>query len=74
MQLDDQILRPCPPDVVVLKNLTVNGQHDFLLNVTTSSGERNSSSYSWFIGKYTCPQCIFFPLGDQFTISGTGFI
>ncbi|KAH9791927.1 hypothetical protein KPL71_003931 [Citrus sinensis] len=48
-QLDDQILRPCPPDVVVLKNLTVNGQHDFLLNVTTSSGERNSSSYSWFI-------------------------
>ncbi|KAH9743466.1 hypothetical protein KPL70_003314 [Citrus sinensis] len=48
-QLDDQILRPCPTDVVVLKNLTLNGQHDFLLNVTTSSGERNSSSYSWFI-------------------------
>ncbi|KAK9225475.1 hypothetical protein WN943_010517 [Citrus x changshan-huyou] len=50
-QLDDQILRPCPTDVVVLKNLTLNGQHDFLLNVTTSSGERNSSSYSWFIVK-----------------------
>lgn len=50
-QLDGKTLNPCPANVIVLKNLAVNHDHKFLLNVTTSGGQRNSSSYSWFIGK-----------------------
>ncbi|KAL5797191.1 hypothetical protein ACOSQ2_002011 [Xanthoceras sorbifolium] len=48
-ELDGQNLRQCPTDIVVLKNLRVNSEHKFLLNVTTRSGERNSSTYLWFI-------------------------
>ncbi|KDP46278.1 hypothetical protein JCGZ_10118 [Jatropha curcas] len=48
-ELDGHKLRSCPADTIVLKNLTVNHEHSFLLNVTTHDGERNSSSYSWFI-------------------------
>ncbi|CAI0457629.1 unnamed protein product [Linum tenue] len=48
-ELDDQALRSCPADSIVLRNLTVNQKHTFLLNVTTQNGDRNSSSYSWFI-------------------------
>ncbi|TKY63063.1 hypothetical protein E2542_SST12928 [Spatholobus suberectus] len=33
----------------MLKNLTPNQKHSFLLNVSTNKGERNSSVYSWFI-------------------------
>ncbi|KAH7518902.1 hypothetical protein FEM48_Zijuj09G0220400 [Ziziphus jujuba var. spinosa] len=36
-------------NVIVLKNLTVNRDHEFLLNVTTSDGQRNSTTFSWFI-------------------------
>ena len=60
-QLDGQSLRPCLADNLVLKNLTINCEHKFLLNVTTRDGETNSSAYSWFIGKH------FFPLGQFFT-------
>ncbi|TXG54876.1 hypothetical protein EZV62_020132 [Acer yangbiense] len=48
-QLDGQILRNCPTDIIVFKNLRVNSEHEFLLNVTTRNGERNSSTYLWFI-------------------------
>ncbi|KAJ0113031.1 hypothetical protein Patl1_03033 [Pistacia atlantica] len=48
-ELDGKILKQCPSDVIVFKNLSVNHEHRFLLNVTTFSGERNSSAYSWFI-------------------------
>ncbi|BBH00535.1 hypothetical protein Prudu_010547 [Prunus dulcis] len=48
-QLDGQNLSPCPAKVMVFKNLTVNRDHIFLLNVTTWDGDRNSSAYSWFI-------------------------
>lgn len=37
---------------MVFKNLTVNHGHNFFLNVSTSSGKRNSSSYYWYIGKF----------------------
>ncbi|RVW45149.1 hypothetical protein CK203_067654 [Vitis vinifera] len=47
--LDGQTLRPCPADAIALKNLTVNREHKFLLNITTPDRERNSSAYSWFI-------------------------
>ncbi|XP_061368105.1 uncharacterized protein LOC133311103 [Gastrolobium bilobum] len=40
---------PCQANGIVLKNLTLNQEHYFLLNVTTNIGERNSSVYSWFI-------------------------
>ena len=61
-QIDGQFLRPCLADNLVLKNLTVNREHKFLLNVTTRDGETNSSAYSWFIGKH------FFPLGLFFSL------
>ncbi|KAM7279476.1 hypothetical protein ACFE04_006610 [Oxalis oulophora] len=48
-EIDGQILTPCPAGTVFLKNLTVNHQHKFLLNVTTQYGEQNSSAYSWFV-------------------------
>ncbi|WKA04151.1 hypothetical protein VitviT2T_022211 [Vitis vinifera] len=48
-ELDGQTLRPCPADTIALKNLTVNREHKFLLNITTPDRERNSSAYSWFI-------------------------
>nr|POE80564.1 hypothetical protein CFP56_04919 [Quercus suber] len=48
-EIDGQFLRPCLADNLVLKNLTVNREHKFLLNVTTQDGETNSSAYSWFI-------------------------
>ncbi|XP_030953566.1 uncharacterized protein LOC115976435 isoform X2 [Quercus lobata] len=48
-EIDGQFLRPCLADNLVLKNLTVNREHKFLLNVTTRDGETNSSAYSWFI-------------------------
>ncbi|MED6172218.1 hypothetical protein PIB30_048006 [Stylosanthes scabra] len=40
---------PCQGNSIVLKNLTQNQEHYFLVNVTTNKGERNSSVYSWFI-------------------------
>ncbi|KAF9666227.1 hypothetical protein SADUNF_Sadunf16G0207700 [Salix dunnii] len=48
-ELDGRTFRSCPADIIVFKNLTVNRKHSFLLNVSTRNGERNSSSYSWFI-------------------------
>lgn len=51
IQLDGQTLTPCPADIIILKNLTENQEHNFLLNITTRNGERSSSAYSWFIGK-----------------------
>jgi hypothetical protein len=61
-QLDGRSLRPCPAESIVLKNLTVNREHKFLLNVTTGDGEANSSAYSWFIGKHFFSICqIFLP-------------
>ncbi|XP_017975918.1 PREDICTED: uncharacterized protein LOC18601011 isoform X1 [Theobroma cacao] len=48
-ELDGQRLRPCHVGTVVLRNLTANHEHNFLLNVTTRNGEKNSSAYSWFI-------------------------
>ncbi|GKV26161.1 hypothetical protein SLEP1_g35510 [Rubroshorea leprosula] len=48
-ELDGQALKPCPIDMVVLKNLSTDCKHSFLLNVTTGNGEKNSSAYSWFI-------------------------
>ncbi|XP_022750466.1 uncharacterized protein LOC111299514 [Durio zibethinus] len=48
-ELDGQRLRPCHIDTIVLKNLTANHEHNFLLNVTTCNGDKNSSAYSWFI-------------------------
>ncbi|KAL6135917.1 hypothetical protein ACLB2K_068142 [Fragaria x ananassa] len=48
-QLDDQTLSPCPAKVVIFRNLTVNSDHEFLVNVTTPDGQRNSSAHSWFI-------------------------
>ncbi|KAL2320299.1 hypothetical protein Fmac_029268 [Flemingia macrophylla] len=40
---------PCQANGIVLKNLALNQEHSFLLNVTRNNGERNSSLYSWFI-------------------------
>lgn len=54
IQLDGQALSSCPPGFLILKNLTVNRDHVFLLNVTTSNGDTNSSAYSWFIGENLC--------------------
>ncbi|CAL9014838.1 unnamed protein product [Prunus brigantina] len=48
-QLDGQTLSPCPAKVMIFKNLTVNRDHIFLLNVKTWDGHRNSSAYSWFV-------------------------
>ncbi|GAV64271.1 hypothetical protein CFOL_v3_07789 [Cephalotus follicularis] len=48
-ELDGQSLSSCPAGTILLKNLTVNQQHKFLLNVITHDGERNSSAYSWFV-------------------------
>ncbi|XP_050380058.1 uncharacterized protein LOC126797478 [Argentina anserina] len=48
-QLDGQTLSPCPAKDIVFRNLTVNSDHEFLVNVTTSDGQTNSSAYSWFI-------------------------
>ncbi|XP_054816450.1 uncharacterized protein LOC129316165 isoform X2 [Prosopis cineraria] len=42
---------PCGANGTVLKNLTVNEKHYFVLTVTTNKGERNSSTYSWFIDR-----------------------
>ncbi|XP_028772478.1 uncharacterized protein LOC114729614 [Neltuma alba] len=42
---------PCGANGIVLKNLTINDEHNFLLNVTTNKGERSSSTYSWFIDR-----------------------
>ncbi|OMO85370.1 hypothetical protein CCACVL1_10229 [Corchorus capsularis] len=44
-----RLLKPCQFDTIVLRNLTANHYHNFLLNVTTLNGENNSSAYSWFI-------------------------
>ncbi|OMO99474.1 hypothetical protein COLO4_13262 [Corchorus olitorius] len=44
-----RLLNPCQFDTIVLRNLTANQYHNFLLNVTTHNGENNSSAYSWFI-------------------------
>lgn len=49
VQLDGQTLIPCPANVIVLKNLIANREHRFRVNITTTDGERNSSSHSWFI-------------------------
>ncbi|XP_052190857.1 uncharacterized protein LOC127800341 isoform X2 [Diospyros lotus] len=48
-ELDGQALRSCPADATVLKNLTVNQRHNFVVNVTTGDAKSNSSTYSWFI-------------------------
>ncbi|XP_062010344.1 uncharacterized protein LOC133726750 isoform X1 [Rosa rugosa] len=48
-QLDGQTLSPCPAKAIVFRNLTVNSDHEFLVSVTTSDGQRNSSAHSWFI-------------------------
>ncbi|XP_015571909.2 uncharacterized protein LOC8271447 isoform X2 [Ricinus communis] len=48
-KIDGHILRSCPANAIELKNLTANQEHNFLLNVTTHDGEKNTSSYSWFI-------------------------
>ncbi|KAA8548236.1 hypothetical protein F0562_004503 [Nyssa sinensis] len=48
-ELDGQTLRSCPADMIVLKNLTINQKHKFVLNATIQDGERNSSTYLWFI-------------------------
>ncbi|KAE9599554.1 hypothetical protein Lalb_Chr14g0363441 [Lupinus albus] len=47
-QLDGKVY-PCGANGIVLRNLTQNQEHNFILNVTTNKGERNSSLYSWFI-------------------------
>ncbi|OIW02971.1 hypothetical protein TanjilG_13608 [Lupinus angustifolius] len=47
-QLDGKVYH-CGANGIVLRNLTQNQEHNFLLNVTTNKGERNSSLYSWFI-------------------------
>ncbi|KAL4378803.1 hypothetical protein GQ457_02G021090 [Hibiscus cannabinus] len=49
--LDGLRLKHCHADNIVLRNLTTNHKHNFLLNVTTRNGEKNSSAYSWFIDK-----------------------
>ncbi|XVF57778.1 hypothetical protein PTKIN_Ptkin07bG0009500 [Pterospermum kingtungense] len=48
-ELDGQRVRPCHADTIVLKNLTKNHGHSFLVNVTTRNGAKSSSAYSWFI-------------------------
>ncbi|KAK6928527.1 hypothetical protein RJ641_007118 [Dillenia turbinata] len=48
-KIDGHTLGRCPSHRTVLKNLTANSRHTFLVNVATPEGERNSSSYSWFI-------------------------
>ncbi|KAJ8634194.1 hypothetical protein MRB53_027530 [Persea americana] len=47
-ELDNQPLKSCPQSIS-FSNLTQNRYHYFLLNVTTSIGERNSSAYKWYI-------------------------
>lgn len=51
-QLDGKVV-PCGANAIVLRNLTINDEHNFLLNVTTNKGETSSSTYSWFIGDHT---------------------
>ncbi|XP_040968481.1 uncharacterized protein [Gossypium hirsutum] len=48
-ELDGQRLKSCHVGNLVLKNLTADRKHNFLLNVTTQNGDKNSSAYSWFI-------------------------
>ncbi|XP_026383259.1 uncharacterized protein LOC113278708 [Papaver somniferum] len=48
-QIDDQILKHCPNDHIILRNLSVNRSHNFRVSVTTLDGDRNSSAYKWFI-------------------------
>lgn len=71
VQLDGKSLKQCPIDVIVFKNLSVNHEHHFLLNATTLSGERNSSAYSWFIGKHFEPHYILLVF-QQFTVLISG--
>ncbi|KAF7819418.1 uncharacterized protein G2W53_024873 [Senna tora] len=49
-ELDGNVL-PCGANGIVLRNLTINKQHSFLISVATNKGERNSSTYSWFIDR-----------------------
>ncbi|KAF5206955.1 transmembrane protein [Thalictrum thalictroides] len=48
-QLDGKTLKLCSLGSTMLQNLTVNHDHHFVINVTTPDGEKNSSSYKWFI-------------------------
>ncbi|PIA51132.1 hypothetical protein AQUCO_01100163v1, partial [Aquilegia coerulea] len=48
-ELDGQTLKVCPLGSTIIRNLTVNHDHHFIVNVTTADGEKNSSSYKWFI-------------------------
>ncbi|KAI9084061.1 hypothetical protein K1719_034057 [Acacia pycnantha] len=49
-ELDGKVV-PCGANGIVLRNLTINDEHNFLLNVTTNKGETSSSTYSWFIDR-----------------------
>ncbi|OVA09534.1 hypothetical protein BVC80_9101g56 [Macleaya cordata] len=64
-QLDDQTLRHCPADGIILKNLTVNHDHNFRLSVNTSDGDTNSSAYKWFID--TIPPTAFITSKTSYT-------
>ncbi|EHA8590577.1 hypothetical protein COCNU_scaffold020585G000050 [Cocos nucifera] len=48
-ELDRQPLKSCAPDLMVFENLTTNHDHNFLLVVSIPTGEKNSTSYNWYI-------------------------
>ncbi|CAN0924685.1 hypothetical protein LINGRAHAP2_LOCUS34330 [Linum grandiflorum] len=64
-ELDGRTLRSCSTDSTLLRNLTVNQEHTFMLNVTAQNGDRNSSSYSWFID--TVPPTATLSTEDNYT-------
>lgn len=69
VQLDGQTLRSCPADTIILKNLTVNQRHNFVISINTGNGNSNSSSYSWFIGKPYLPVMYFLQSSSVFLMA-----
>lgn len=64
-QIDAKVLNPCYAGGILIMNVPVNQEHTFSLNVTASTGEHNSSIYSWFVD--TVPPTASVSAAESFT-------
>ncbi|KAI4375389.1 hypothetical protein MLD38_013267 [Melastoma candidum] len=48
-KLDRRDVLPCPMNALELRNLSENREHQLTLSFVTDEGERNSTTFSWFI-------------------------
>lgn len=64
-QIDAKVLNPCYDGGILIMNVPVNQEHTFSLNVTASTGEHNSSIYSWFVD--TVPPTASVSAAESFT-------